>query len=295
MKFSLRQLQVFTAAARYQNITRAAESLSMSQSAASGALKDLERQYSVLLFDRIGKRLKLNEFGELLRPQAEALLANAAEMDQFLEGHNRPGNLRIGATLTLGNYIAVSLMAKYMEMHSGTRVSLDVANTRLVVDKVLQYEIDLGLIEGEVSHPELEVSPWTGDHLQIFCAPDHPLASRPQLNMQDVLTADWIMREPGSGTRQTFERCLQDVFPGLNICLELQHTEAIKRAVEAGLGISCLSKITLVEAFKRKSLVPLWLEGYDFYRRFYFVWHKQKYMSAGMHEWLKLCRQHTGS
>ena len=294
MKFSLRQLQVFTAAARYQNITRAAESLAMSQSAASGALKDLERQYSVLLFDRIGKRLKLNEFGELLRPRAEALLASAVEMDQFLEGHDRPGNLRIGATLTLGNYIAVSLMAKYMELHPGTRVALDVANTRLIVDKVLRYEIDLGLIEGEVSHPELEVSPWMEDHLQIFCAPDHPLAQKQHLDMEDVLAADWIVREPGSGTRQTFERCMQHVFSHLNIRLELQHTEAIKRAVESGLGISCLSEITLTEAFRRKSLVPLWLAGQDFYRRFYFVWHKQKYLSAGMREWLALCRQQCG-
>ena len=101
------------------------------------------------------------------------------------------------------------------------------------------------------------------------------------------------MREPGSGTRQHFEWAMHGLLPELNIKLELQHTEAIKRAVEAGLGVGCLSEITLVDAFKRGRLVPLPVPHRDFHRRFYFALHRQKFRSAGVERWLALCREST--
>jgi len=110
------------------------------------------------------------------------------------------------------------------------------------------------------------------------------------MNAQVLREAIWILREPGSGTRQTFERALHGLLPDLHIRLELQHTEAIKRAVEAGLGIGCLSRVTLQEAFRRGSLVELPVPGRDFRRRFYFALHRQKYISAGIERWISLCR-----
>src|SRR5690606_40891446 len=125
----------------------------------------------------------------------------------------------------------------------------------------------------------------------VFCAPTHELAGRPWLDDRDLVSATWIMREPGSGTRQTGERALHGLLPQLNILLELQHTEAIKRAVEAGLGIGCLSRVTLEDAFRRGSLVPLPVPHRDFRRHFYFIMHRQKYRSAGIERWLELCQQ----
>ena len=291
MKYSLRQLEIFLAAAHYENITRAAESLAMSQSAASGALKELEQQFDIQLFDRVGKRLQLNELGRLLRPKAAALFEQAKELEQLLGKHTDLGMLKVGATLTIGNYLAVGLMASYMEEQPGAKVSLEVANTATIAAKVANFELDVGLIEGELQHPELDVIPWREDELEVFCAPTHALAGRPWLDDRDLVEATWILREPGSGTRQTFDRALHGLLSGLHIRLELQHTEAIKRAVEAGLGIGCLSKVTLVEAFRRGSLVPLPVPSRNFRRRFYFILHRQKYRSAGIERWLELCRQ----
>lgn len=292
MKYSFRQLEVFLAAAHFQNITRAAESLAMSQSAASSALKELENQFDIQLFDRVGKRLQLNELGRLYRPKAESLLAQATELEQAFSKHSEVGALKVGATLTIGNYLAVGVMAKYMNTPTRPKVSLEVANTSAIARRVRDFELDIGLIEGELQSPELEVIPWREDELTVFCSPSHPLARKQALTDEDLRQAVWIMREPGSGTRQSFERGMHGLLPDLNILLELEHTEAIKRAVEADLGIGCLSKVVLVDAFKRGSLVPLSVPDYrKFDRQFYFILHKQKYRSAGIARWMSLCQE----
>jgi DNA-binding transcriptional LysR family regulator len=288
MKYSFRQLEVFLAAAHFQNITRAAESLAMSQSAASSALKELESQFDIQLFDRVGKRLQLNELG----PKAESLLAQATELEQAFSKHSEVGALKVGATLTIGNYLAVGVMAKYMNTPTRPKVSLEVANTSSIARRVRDFELDIGLIEGELQSPELEVIPWREDELTVFCSPSHPLARKQALTDEDLRQAVWIMREPGSGTRQSFERGMHGLLPDLNILLELEHTEAIKRAVEADLGIGCLSKVVLADAFKRGSLVPLSVPDYrKFDRQFYFILHKQKYRSAGIARWMSLCQE----
>lgn len=292
MKYSFRQLEVFLAAAHFQNITRAAESLAMSQSAASSALKELESQFDIQLFDRVGKRLQLNELGRLYRPKAESLLAQATELEQAFSKHSDVGALKVGATLTIGNYLAVGVMAKYMNTPTRPKVSLEVANTSSIARRVRDFELDIGLIEGELQSPELEVIPWREDELTVFCSPSHPLARKQALTDEDLRQAVWIMREPGSGTRQSFERGMHGLLPDLNILLELEHTEAIKRAVEADLGIGCLSKVVLADAFKRGSLVPLSVPDYrKFDRQFYFILHKQKYRSAGIARWMSLCQE----
>ncbi|MEC7817025.1 MAG: LysR substrate-binding domain-containing protein [Pseudomonadota bacterium] len=292
MKFSFRQLEVFLAAAHFQNITRAAESLAMSQSAASSALKELENQFDIQLFDRVGKRLQLNELGRLYRPRAESLLAQAKELEQVLSKHSEVGALKVGATLTIGNYLAVGVMAQYMNTPTRPKVSLEVANTSTIARRVSDFELDIGLIEGELQSSELEVIPWRADRLDVFCSPHHPLASKGQLTDDDLRTATWIMREQGSGTRQSFERGMQGLLPDLNVLLELEHTEAIKRAVEANLGIGCLSHVVLADAFRRGSLVPLNVPPHrTFDRQFYFILHKQKFRSAGIDRWISLCRE----
>ncbi len=297
MRYTLRQLQVFIAIAHHQNLTRAADELAMSQSAASSALKDFEHQFGVQLFDRAGKRLQLNEQGRLVRPKAEALLAQAQDFEQTLLRHAEAGPLNVGATLSIGNYLAVGMMAQYMAVHPDATVRLDVANTRQIADKVLNYELDIGLIEGELNHPELDIIPWQQDELALFCHPHDALAQKQQqqgfLTDEDLLSARWILREAGSGTRQAFDRALHGLLPDLNISLELQHTEAIKRAVEAGLGIGCLSLITLGDAFKRGSLIRLTAPQRDFSRQLYLIIHKQKYRSAGIQAWIELCRENA--
>ncbi len=289
MRYSLRQLEVFLATARYENVTRAAETLAMSQSAASGSLKELERQFDMKLFDRLGKRLQLSELGQQLRPQVESLLEQARSLEQALTGEDVVGRLEIGATLTIGNYIAVNMIADFRQQNAKSDIILRVANTETIAKRVAGFELDMGLIEGELQHPDLDIVHWRRDELVVFAAPNHPLSTSTALSDQDLLTLPWIVREPGSGTRQAFDRAMQGILTDLHIGMELQHTEGIKRAVEAGLGVGCLSQICVAEAFKRGSLVPLKVPGRDFRREWYLITHRDKFHSAALKRWLTLC------
>ncbi len=289
MRYSLRQLEVFLATARYENVTRAAETLAMSQSAASGSLKELERQFDMKLFDRLGKRLQLSELGQQLRPQVESLLEQARSLEQALTGEEVVGRLEIGATLTIGNYIAVNMIADFRQQNARSDIILRVANTETIAKQVAGFELDMGLIEGELQHPDLDIVHWRRDELVVFAAPNHPLSTSTALSDQDLLTLPWIVREPGSGTRQAFDRAMQGILTDLHIGMELQHTEGIKRAVEAGLGVGCLSQICVAEAFKRGSLVPLKVPGRDFRREWYLITHRDKFHSAALKRWLTLC------
>jgi DNA-binding transcriptional LysR family regulator len=290
MRYTLRQLQVFLATAHFQNISMAANHLSMSQSAASSALAELENQYDIKLFDRVGKRLQLNALGYALRAQAEGLLQQAQDLEQALLQHSAIGHLKVGATLTIGNYLAIHIMSQYLKNSPNARVELDVANTATIARKVKNFELDVGLIEGELTDQELNVIPWIEDELIAFCAPDHTLAKKKRLSDRDILKAQWILREQGSGTRQAFEWAMHGLLPQLDIILELQHTEAIKRAVEAKLGVGCLSKVALQDAFLRGSLIPLRIPQRNFKRQFYFILHKQKYRNSSIDQWLDLCQ-----
>jgi DNA-binding transcriptional LysR family regulator len=291
MRFTFRQLQVFLATARFENVSRAAESLAMSQSAASGSLKELEQQFEVQLFDRLGKRLQLSELGRQLRPQAERLLAQAQDFEAALSTEEGSGALRVGATLTIGNYLAVPMIAAFRERYTQADVALQVANTKTIARQVADFELDLGMIEGEINHPQLETIHWREDELQVFAAPGHPLAGVSQVSDDQLMSQRWIMRESGSGTRQAFERAMQGILTDLDISMELQHTEAIKRAVEAGLGVACLSKISLKEAFQRGSLIPLDIPHRDFSRQLNLILQRDKFHTATLERWLSLCRE----
>jgi DNA-binding transcriptional LysR family regulator len=290
MRYTLRQLEVFLAVAQHESVSRAAKGLAMSQSAVSGALADLERQFDVQLFERLGKRLQLSELGRSLRARAEALQQQARELENELERHDAVGQLRVGATLSIGNHLMVPEIARFMREHPSARVTLDVANTAEIARKVLNFEIDIGLVEGELQEPELQVTRWRPDELVVFCAPDHAFATQGALSDADLVQASWIVREPGSGTRQAFEHAMHGILPDLKIVLELQHTEAIKSAVEAGLGVGCVSRVALGEAFRHGSLVPCRVPQRDFHRWFYSVLHERKYQSAAVLGFLEQIR-----
>ena len=292
MRLTLRQLQVFAAIARHENVSRAADALAMSQSAASSALVELERQFERPLFDRIGKSLRLNATGHGLRPMAESLLTEAARIEHYLDG-NSLEPLSVGATLTIGNYLATLIMGDYLRESPAAQLRLHVANTREIVQQVLSCELDLGLIEGEAHDPNLLLTPWLNDQLVVFCAPDHPLARHGAVDNAQLAEQAWIVRESGSGTRDLIDRMLFSQLPHYQIRLTLEHTEAIKRAVESGLGIGCLSRLALREAFRRGSLTPINVPELDLQRRFHFVWHTRKHQTRGLRAFVERCRNFT--
>jgi DNA-binding transcriptional LysR family regulator len=293
MRYSLRQLEVFAAIGQHGTVSEAARRLNMSQSAASTSLAELEHQFDRRLFDRHGKRLRLNETGRLLLPKARELLDRASEVETILGGTGF-GTLRLGATLTIGNYLGTLLIGEFMRRHAGSRVTLEVNNTTRIAERVANFELDLALIEGECSNPELEMTDWVDDELVVFCAPGHVLAqgrARKAISIERALQQWWIVREPGSGTRQTLDHALRRWRSRLQIRLELEHTEAIKRAVEAGLGIGCVSRLALTDAFRRGSLVEVRVRELDLRRKFHFLLHRQKHRTPGIDAFLALCRE----
>lgn len=291
MKYTIRQLQIFLAVAKHRNISKAAESLHMSQSAASEALLNLEHGYEVKLFDRVSNKLVLNAIGNTLRKEAESLIRQCIAFDEALKMHKEVGHLKVGASFTIGNHLATRYLAGYLVQYPGADVQLNIANTPEVVEMVLNYEVEIGMIEGEVQHRDLELIPWREDELVVFCAADHPLARKKKLNTADIREADWILREPGSGARLTFERAMAGLLPSINIFLEFRHNEAIKNAVESGLGIGCLSGIVLRKNFANGDLVPLKIPRRNMGRTFYFVLPKNRFHTQALESWMQTCRQ----
>ena len=293
MRITLRQIEVFAAIARTENVSRAAQALAMSQSAASSALVELERQFDCPLFDRVGKSLRLNSTGRGLLAQAEDMLARAADIEGYLAG-GVLGPLAVGATLTIGNYLATLVVAEYLRLHPASKIQLHVANTHSIVEQLTRYELDIGLIEGEANDPDLLLEPWLDDALVVFCAPHHALATLDEITPALLAEQKWIVRERGSGTRALFDRVIARALPDLHVQLELEHTEAIKRAVESGLGVGCLSRLALREAFRRGSLIEVKTPQFDLRRRFYFARHRQRHVSPAAHTFLALCRETSG-
>ncbi|QBG48263.1 LysR family transcriptional regulator [Verrucomicrobia bacterium S94] len=259
MNLTLRQLEVFRAIARNGNVGRAAQEVSMTQSAASMALSELEKQLGVRLFDRPGRRIVLNHNGVRLLGEVDELLERAAEIEALFSSRTQApsGLLRIGASSTIGNYLMPALIGTFSDRFPEVRVRLTIGNTEQIIGRLLNSEIDLGYVEGSCSDSRIQSSVWREDRLVIFCAPDYPLAARPECQRKELLNESWILRESGSGTREVFERALLRHGEVLNIRYEFGHTEAVKQAVRSGMGIGCLSRLAIQDELQRGSLVEL--------------------------------------
>lgn len=289
MRFSLRHMQIFAEIARRGSISAAAETLALSQSAASTALIELERRYDRPLFDRAGKRVRLNETGRDLLPAALKILDQASEIDALLTGTHGPGPVRIGATQTIGNYIAPALIQNCGESHPGGRLSLEIGNTEQIARAVADYSIDLGLLEGEYDHPDIVATEWLTDELVLICNPAHRLAARRTCTLDDVLNERWVVRERGSGTRQVLDRAIREQWTRLDIGMELQQIEAIVNMVGVSAMIGCVSRLAVRDHLARGDLVELRVPGMDLARRFYIVLNRAKYRTSGINAFLETC------
>lgn len=290
MRITLKQLDVFAAVAREGSVTRAASWLNLTQSATSMALSDLETQLGARLFDRVGRRLQLNELGSRLLPLAQETVARASEIEDIASG-DQPGigRLRIGASLSIGNYLMPQLIGDYMQMHPDAEISLDVGNTRHVIEAVKQFSCDIGFIEGFCHEPDIEMLPWVEDELVIFCGAAHPLAGRATISPEELAQAHWILREPGSGTREVFDNAVAGRLPTLKVRLELSHTEAIRRAVEAGIGIGCASRMTLADSLAQQRIAILPTPFLDLRRSLFILRHKARYQTRSLRDFMTAC------
>ena len=289
MRFSLRHLQIFTAVAREGNISAAAVELAMSQSAASAALLELERRYDRPLFDRAGKRLRINETGRSLLPAARDLLDRAEEIEALLAGHRGPGSFRLGATQTIGNHIAPSLIEAYSRRYPDSALTLDISNTAEIAGRIADFSLDLALVEGECADPDLIVTDWLDDELVLICNPSHPLGGRSTCPVDALLDQRWVVRERGSGTRQTLDQAMRPYWSRWRIGMELQQIEAILETVAVSSMIGCVSRLTARSALAQGRVVELRLPEIDLRRRFYTVLHREKHVTAGIRAFMDIC------
>jgi len=277
---TLRQLEVFVAVARLGSVSAAARHLSLSQSATSQALSDLERQLGVTLFERPGRRLTLNDMGHRLLPRAERLQEDVAELVAAAEEPDEGlrGSLAISASATIGTYLLPPLAGEFGGKHPGVDLRLRLRNTGEVIADVQRFNADLGLIEGRCHEPGLASESWCDDRMEIVCAPGHALARRGRLGDDDLARENWILREPGSGSREVLEAAVLPRLPRLRVRMELGQHEAIKQAVGAGLGLGCLSRLSVQGELARGELVAL-RHDLPLTRHFSLVWHPDRYRS----------------
>ncbi len=291
MRYTLRQLQIFIEIARVQNVSRAAKSLHVSQSAANEALLNLERAFEFELFDRLGNRLSLNRHGERVLREADKLMQRAHAFEESVLQIRPSPDIRVGASFTIGNHLATKAMAMYLEVEPNSTVDLQIGSTPDIVEKVAQGNVDVGMVEWPQSHPDVVLAPWRDDELVVFVAADHVLAKKGTLSEDDVVNARWILREPNSGLGHAFNTAMNAFYGRYHVFLELRHNEAIKTAVESGLGVGCLSKIAVQRDIESGTVVPLTIPGVDLTRRFYFVMPKRATKRPAIELWLSVCAQ----
>jgi len=289
MKLTLQQLKVFATIARYGNLGLAANELFLSKGAVSQSLQELERQLATPLFDRIHPRLQLNNEGRLLQPAAEELLTRMQDIENLFRPDAEPsGQLRLGASQTIGNYLLPTLLAT-SKLELGLPPKVTITNTHQLCHALANFELDLALIEGENHHPELIAEPWLQDEMLIIAHPDHPLAAQDALPLAQLSGETWVLRELQSGSREQFIQQIQPELPHWHAGLELNTLEAVMLAVEKGLGISFISRLAASDRLKSGRLVALPLAR-RFPRQLSLIWHKQKYHSTTLRHFIHFCR-----
>jgi DNA-binding transcriptional LysR family regulator len=293
MSITLRQLEIFIAVAETAQVTKASKKLFVTQSAVSMALAELENQLGGSLFDRHGRSLLLNARGRFLLPLSKDITSQVTNIETIMSERNDTlgGTINAVASTTLGNYILPYLIGAFERVHPNVHVNLLVYNTRYAEKLVYDKEMDIGFVEGPLTgREEIDWRPWFEDELVVLCGPTDPLAHNEVFDINsDLKGKKWIMREKGSGTaatvRERFGKYMEDV----NVIMEMGHPEAVKRAVESGVGITCLSALSICREAENGWLKGLKVEGLDMRRQLRIIQRKDAETSDALAEFLSFC------
>ncbi len=291
-----RRLQVFHTVARLLSFTKAADELHMTQPAVTFQVRQLEEYFNTRLFDRTHNRISLTEAGERVYGYAERIFQLYNEMDNSVRQITGEisGVLVLGASTTVAEYMLPNLLGDFREHYPEVTIRLKVANTDGIVSQVENNTIDLGVVEAPVANKNLVVEKCRTDQMVLITPPGHPLAEREQVTLSDILPYPFICREEGSGTRDVLMEHMQSAGVNaaqLDIIMELGSIEAIKSAVEAGMGISVLSRVTITKELKLGTLAAVNIDP-PITRPFSFVHQKQKFRAQAMNELLNFARQY---
>jgi DNA-binding transcriptional LysR family regulator len=297
-----RRLQVFFTVARLLSFTKAAESLHMTQPAVTFQVRQLEEYFNTRLFDRTHNRISLTEAGHRVYGYADKIFLLYNEMENAVREMTGEvsGSLTIGASTTIAEYMLPALLGDFKKRYPDINIHLKVSNSEGIVSMVEDNTIDLGVVEAPVANKNLVLERCRADHLVAIVPPEHNEAARGSFTFEDLLKYPFICREEGSGTREVINEYMESVGSNadlLNISMELGSPEAVKGAVEAGMGISVVSAATVQKELKLGTLVAINLDP-PLERPFSFVHQKQKFRMRVMDELLVFaqdyCKEHPG-
>jgi len=292
-----RRLKVFHTVARLLSFTKAAEALHMTQPAVTFQVRQLEEYFNTRLFDRTHNKVNLTPAGERVSEFAERIFDLYSEMENSVRDLTGEisGALTIGASTTIAEYMLPALLGEFKNRYPDINLRLKVSNSEGIVSMVEHNVIDLGVVESPVSNKNLIVEVCHDDQLVVVAAPDHELVKRGgKVKAAEIASHPFVSREEGSGTRDVIMQYLIDenINPGeMNICLELGSPEAIKGAVEAGMGITIISRSIINKELKLNTLCELQLDP-PLSRPFSFVRQRQKFRVTVMEELLEFAQSY---
>ncbi|WP_395666319.1 LysR family transcriptional regulator [Methylocella sp.] len=293
---TLEQLRIFVAVAERQHVTQAARALNLAQSAASHAIAALEARHNARLFDRVGRRIELTEAGTVFLAEAQAILARVdrAELTLSEFGSLDRGTLTVQASQTIASYWLPRHLVAFRRAYPGLDIRLSVGNTAQVAEAVETGAVELGFVEGVVERDKLSSTRVAFDQMILVVGDEHPWAAGKAPNADDLVESEWVLREPGSGTRSAFEHALENagvVAQRLRVSMELPSNEAVRAAVEAGLGATALSASVVAASIENGLLhrVPFKLPQ----REFHVLRHSQGYRSRVADALLQIILRHT--
>ncbi|OCR02262.1 LysR family transcriptional regulator [Oscillatoriales cyanobacterium USR001] len=259
---TLDQLRIFMAVAEHLHFSRAAEELYITQPAVSAAIQSLEEQYRVKLFHRIGRRIEITEAGKLLQEESQKIIDQVILTERGLRELNdlQRGELKLGSSLTIGNYWLPEKISLFKREYPGITVNCTLANTEEICAGTATGLFDLGLVEGDVKPPlkvSLEEEIVGGDRLLIVVGKSHPWFEIKEIPLSALYTTPWVMRESGSGTQQNFEQALVNWgidLTKLNIILVLNTGEMVKAIIENGVGAAGISELMVAKELQLDTL-----------------------------------------
>jgi DNA-binding transcriptional LysR family regulator len=288
---TLEQLRVFVAVAERQHVTRAAEALNLTQSAVSAAIAALESRHETKLFNRVGRGIELTDAGRLFLTEANAILARvqAAELALAEVSGLKSGTLSVQASQTIASFWLPRHLVAFRRAYPGIDVRLSVGNSAQVASAIHAGTAELGFVEGEVLDPALVSRPVARDQMIVVVGADHPWAHRKIVKAAEIADTEWVLREQGSGTRSVFEQALTGFgvrLTDLRIAMELPSNEAVRAAVEAGMGATAISVSVVASSIEAGLLHATTLKLPD--RHFYELHHAERYHSRAAEALLEL-------
>lgn len=271
-------------------MSEAARQLYITQSSVSQAIASIEKEYGIILFERLSHNLYLTEAGNELLSYARNLSVLQNNMQEFLLNASGIKTLRVGATVTVGTCVLCDILKKTEEQFKDLKLAVNVVNTHLLEEMLLKNQIDIGLVEGKITGKDLIVDNVIDDVLLMACPKGHKFYGRQSVRAEELENEDLILRERGSGTRALFENQMNELGIPLNVTWTCYNSEAIKNAVVYGNGITVISKRLIEKELASGELWGCNIEGIELHRHFAMVYHKTKYLTEEIRCFMEQCR-----